>query len=88
MPKKTSRKHHHFEGSCQDEIGLIDSFIADQLPADQRRAYEAHLAGCPDCTAFLATYKKTLALTRSFLHSSRNRDAVPRLIQRRPDFAP
>jgi hypothetical protein len=30
-------------------------------------AFEKHLGQCPDCSAFLNTYKKTIEVTKSFL---------------------
>ncbi|MCC2547455.1 HEAT repeat domain-containing protein [Hymenobacter sp. BT175] len=34
---------------CEDvRVGLMD-WLANELPADEARALEAHLAGCPDC---------------------------------------
>ena len=55
--------------TCEDATGLIGDYLADNLNLADRRAFEAHLSGCRDCAAFLATYKRTLSLTKSFLRS-------------------
>jgi len=46
---------------------MIGDYIADNLDDERRRAFETHLSGCRDCAAFLATYKRTIDLTKSFL---------------------
>ena len=53
--------------TCRDEVELIGDYLTNKLTKPERAAFEAHLRACRDCGAFLATYKKTLELTRSFL---------------------
>ena len=53
--------------TCKDATDLIGDYLADNLTLEKRRTFEAHLSGCGDCAAFLATYKRTIGLTRSFL---------------------
>jgi len=55
--------------TCKDATDLLGDYLTDSLNSEDRRAFEAHLAGCRDCAAFLATYKRTLSLTKSFLRS-------------------
>src|SRR5262245_42145020 len=66
---KTPRRHETI-ATCADATAWIGEYLVGDLPAGDKHAFEAHLAGCPDCRAFLATYKRTIALTRSFLASS------------------
>lgn len=53
--------------TCKDEVGLIADYLAGALKPPVLVAFEQHLAQCPDCMAFLKTYKKTMEATRSFL---------------------
>jgi anti-sigma factor RsiW len=55
--------------TCEAATNLIGDYLADNLDLRDRRAFEAHLSRCPDCAAFLTTYKRTIGLTRSFLAS-------------------
>lgn len=55
--------------TCKDATDLIGDYLTDSLNPEDRRAFEAHLSGCRDCAAFLATYKRTLSLTKSFLRA-------------------
>jgi anti-sigma factor RsiW len=41
--------------------------LTGQLNPEVLAAFEKHLGQCPDCTAFLNTYKKTVEATKSFL---------------------
>jgi len=55
--------------SCRDEVSLIGDYVKDNLSNEERQAFETHLSSCSDCGAFLATYKKTIEMTRSFLRA-------------------
>lgn len=55
------------EAICKDITDLILDYLTEQLDPKTVRAYEKHLRICPDCVAFLRTYKKTMELTRQFL---------------------
>jgi anti-sigma factor RsiW len=50
-------------------VGLIADYLAGRLNPTVLAAFEKHLGQCPDCTAFLNTYKKTIEATKSFLKS-------------------
>ena len=67
--------------SCRDEVSLIGNYLKDNLSAAERQAFETHLGACDDCRAFLATYKKTIEMTRSFLRAAMSQQ--PRLQLRR-----
>jgi len=58
-------------------VSFLSGYIAGELGNTERVAFEAHLDACPDCASFLATYKKTIELTRSFLQS-RSSQSLPR----------
>ena len=53
--------------TCKDEITLIGDYLSEKLNQPVLAAFEDHLKSCPDCAAFLHTYKKTIEITRSFL---------------------
>lgn len=48
---------------CQQVVELISDYLEGALPARERRRLEAHLAGCPHCSAYLAQMRETLRLT-------------------------
>jgi hypothetical protein len=51
--------------TCGQIADLVVDFITDSLAPRVKRDFVQHLAACPDCAAFLNTYKKTIQLTRS-----------------------
>lgn len=53
--------------TCRDEVSLISDYLTNNMSKSERLAFENHLSACRDCGAFLATYKKTIELSRSFL---------------------
>ena len=55
--------------NCRDEVTLIGDYLKDNLSDAERQAFETHLGACRDCGAFLATYKKTIEMTRRFLRA-------------------
>jgi Putative zinc-finger len=65
-------RHHDPAGTadvkltCKEEMDLISPYCDAELEVSDLISFENHLAACPDCTAFLNTFKKTLDLTRNF----------------------
>lgn len=48
--------------NCKECTEFIQDYLTDELPATQRRVFEAHLELCPPCGVFLDHYRKTLAI--------------------------
>lgn len=53
--------------TCKDATDLILDYLSRELDSETTAEFEEHLSKCPDCVAFLNTYKKTIQLTKSFL---------------------
>ena len=49
--------------TCQNHKDLMMEYLDDELDKEQRLAFEAHLAGCPECTKDLAQFKKLKEIT-------------------------
>jgi len=47
---------------CQQAVELVTSYLEGALARSQRRRFEAHLAGCPHCTEYLAQMRTTIEL--------------------------
>jgi anti-sigma factor RsiW len=48
---------------CQQAVELVTDYLEGVLPRADRRRFEAHLAGCPHCTEYLAQMRTTIELT-------------------------
>ncbi len=53
------------ELTCQQVTDLIVDYVAEDMEPAMRSAFKTHIHDCPDCTAFLNTYKVTIRTTRS-----------------------
>jgi predicted anti-sigma-YlaC factor YlaD len=49
--------------TCQDHKDLMMAYLDNELTEEQRRAFEEHLASCPDCTKDMGEFEKLKALT-------------------------
>jgi anti-sigma factor RsiW len=48
--------------TCSELVELVTDFLEDALPEDVRERFEAHLAGCEDCTAYVEQVRETVRL--------------------------
>jgi anti-sigma factor RsiW len=48
---------------CQQAVELVTDYLEGTLARPARRRFEAHLAGCPHCTEYLAQMRETVRLT-------------------------
>jgi len=49
---------------CQAGVGLLMDYTDRVLPGDVRATLETHVAGCPKCAAFVASYLATPRIVR------------------------
>ena len=49
---------------CTSGVDLLMDYLEGMLPAELRSALEAHVAGCPRCVAFIASYRETPRILR------------------------
>jgi anti-sigma factor RsiW len=47
---------------CQQAVELVSDYLEGVLSRSQRRRFEAHLAGCPDCSEYLAQMRAVIGL--------------------------
>ncbi len=50
--------------SCAAGVELLMEYLEGALPPDVSADLEAHLAACPRCTAFVASYRETPRILR------------------------
>lgn len=49
---------------CASGVELLMDYLEGELNADLRASIERHVAGCPRCVAFVASYRETPAILR------------------------
>jgi anti-sigma factor RsiW len=73
--------------SCEAAVSMIGKYLTGSMAPRLRDEFEQHLSLCPDCAAFLKTYKKTIEVTRAFLRSQAP-NSVPHRISLRDKHLP
>jgi anti-sigma factor RsiW len=56
--------------SCRELVELVTDYLEDALAPTDRAAFEAHLAICPGCVAYLDQMRRTITLTGSLTEDS------------------
>jgi anti-sigma factor RsiW len=51
--------------ACMSGVELLMDYLERVLPADVHAALEEHVAGCPRCAAFVASYCETPRILRA-----------------------
>ena len=50
--------------TCLETVDGLMDYLDGMLAADRRRAFDEHLAECPRCVEFLASYRDTPRIVR------------------------
>ena len=48
--------------TCRDFVDFLSEYFSGELADAQRTEFDAHLAECPTCVAYLDNYRKTIKL--------------------------
>ena len=51
--------------TCQDLVELVTDYLDDALAASERARFEAHIADCPYCDAYLDQMRRTIRVVRT-----------------------
>ena len=52
------------EMTCESGVKVLMEYLEGTLAGDVRAAVEEHVAACPRCVAFIASYRETPRLVR------------------------
>ena len=51
--------------NCREFTEFLHEYLSGNLPVDDRAAFDAHLAECPWCVAYLQNYRETILLGKA-----------------------
>jgi anti-sigma factor RsiW len=74
------------EISCQEIVELVTDYLEDALPRNERKAFEAHLAGCPNCTNYLDQMRQTIRLTGRLTEEALEPELREKILEAFADF--
>jgi anti-sigma factor RsiW len=49
--------------ACQQAVEMVTDYLEGRLSRRERRRFQRHLAGCPNCTTYLEQIRQTIAAT-------------------------
>jgi anti-sigma factor RsiW len=50
--------------TCRELVEFLMDYLDGVLSETERLCFEQHLAKCPDCVAYLATYREAIRLSK------------------------
>jgi anti-sigma factor RsiW len=51
--------------TCKELVDFLHDYVSGELSADERAAFEEHLAVCPPCIRYLESYKAVIRLAKA-----------------------
>jgi predicted anti-sigma-YlaC factor YlaD len=51
--------------TCREFIAFLQRYLENELPEDQRRRFDEHLAICESCVSYLSNYRDTIELAKA-----------------------
>ena len=49
--------------TCRELVELVTDYLDGSLSRRDRARFDRHIAGCPNCTAYLEQFRETIRLT-------------------------
>jgi anti-sigma factor RsiW len=50
--------------TCRDFAEFVAAYLARELGEEEHARFEEHLAECPECVRYLASYEETIRLAK------------------------
>lgn len=66
---------------CQEAVELVTSYLEGNLTRRERRRFEKHLRGCPNCSEYLEQIKATITLAGAVEIDELSPEAVDELTE-------
>jgi anti-sigma factor RsiW len=46
--------------TCRDVSRFLSEYVSNELVADERESFDAHVAECPNCRTYITQYRDTI----------------------------
>jgi anti-sigma factor RsiW len=69
----------HGTYSCKDLTKMLSGYIDEECSPEDKALIEAHLADCPNCIAFVNTFRKSISLAKDLVYEDIPEDLQARL---------
>ena len=75
----TSNVSDEHKFNCRSVADRLIDYVTGGLRGELAKKFKEHMRDCPDCVAFLNTYRKTIQATRSLGYQVIPKEALERL---------
>ncbi len=65
---------------CRELIELVTDYLDGNLSRRDRARFDAHIAGCTNCTRYLEQFRETIRLTGGLRETDVSREAEAELL--------
>jgi len=55
--------------TCRELIDFLGAYVDEELSDEVRLELDGHIAECPECSTYLATYRETVTLAKDALRN-------------------
>ncbi len=55
--------------NCREFVEFLSEYLAGDVPAEERAIFEAHIAECVDCEAYLQNFRLTLKMEQAAVYA-------------------
>jgi anti-sigma factor RsiW len=63
--------------TCREFADFLTEYLSGNLSPAEQAIFEEHLGQCPDCVAYLATFRQTIAIGKASYGLDPIRDDLP-----------
>jgi anti-sigma factor RsiW len=67
--------------SCRELVELVTDYLEGALSRRDRKRFEQHIAGCVNCTEYVAQFRETIRLTGTLREQDISEGAADELLQ-------
>ena len=67
--------------ACREVVTIVTDYLEDRLSPSDRARFDAHIAGCPHCTAYLAQMRDTVRVTGMLAEEQIPREVLDALLE-------